>query len=114
MATLTATSVTGTGEVTATINTLTSSDTFTYNPGSGQILSVLNDTGSEVTLNIDGDGQDSTLVAGIGSVDVSGGLDIVIANGAEKLVRLDTIKHYLQGTIAMSGASGAKAKLLEF
>lgn len=114
MAALTATSMGGTGSRTVTDNTLTASDTLTYQAGRGQILIVNNDTGAEVTLNIDGDGQTAVVVPGIGSVDVSGGLDVVIAIGAVAAIPLDTIKQYLTGTVTLTGASGAQAYFLQY
>lgn len=112
MAELTQTSKGGTGARAVTNNTLTASDTLVYQPGSGQMLIVQNDTGGSVTLNIDGDGQDDFDVAGYGTVDVSGGLDVVIADGAFCFIPLDTISHFLKGTVTLTGASGAQALLL--
>lgn len=111
MAAITATSAVA-GAFTVTSATLTSSDTLTFDPKKKQLLLVRNGTGSPVTLNIDGDGIDSVTVAGLGAVDVSGGLDITIADGVTKAVALDTIKHYCQGVVTLTGASGCIAQLV--
>lgn len=115
MATIAQTLMTGTGQRTVTETTLTSSDTFTYVEGSGQILILKNGTGGALTPVIDGNGGTNVAVAGIGSVDVSAGYSVgSVAAGVSKAIPLDTIKEYLRGTIAVTGGTGITATLLRF
>lgn len=111
MATVTATSLSGSGSRAVTVTTLGASDTFTYVPGSTLILS--NGTAGALTPNIDGDGGTTVPVRGVGSVDVSGGYNVPsIAAGVTVAIPLDTIAQYLKGTIAMTGADGIEAQIL--
>lgn len=113
MATLTATSLQGSGSRLATVNTLTASDTFTYTKGSGQILYIDNVTAGALTINIDGDGGTTVPVGGIGSVSVTSGYTLPsLAAGASTVIPLDSIFAYLQGTIAMTGGDAAEAVLM--
>lgn len=115
MATITATSMTGSGSRAITVTTATASDTFNYRAGVKQTLVIYNDTGSPITPNIDGDGGTTVPVSGVGSVDVSGGYDVPsIADGATAAIPTDTISAYLSGTIAVTGADGAELHLLEY
>lgn len=111
MATVTGTSLQGSGARVVTATTLGASDTFTF--GDGDILLIQNDTGSSITPNIVGDEATSVSVTGVGGVDVSGGYDVPsVADGAEVAIPLTSISKYLTGTITLSGADGAEAKLL--
>ena len=113
MATIAGTAMTGLGSRAVTETTLTASDTFTYEAGTGQILIIRNDTGGAITVTIDGDGGSTVAVPGIGDVDVSSGYSTgSIADGNLVAIPLDTIKRYLTGTIAVTGGSGAEAVLL--
>ena len=115
MATIVATDMTGSGEREVTFTTLTASDTFTYNESKNPVLVIYNDTGAPITPNIDGSGATTVLVAGIGSVDVSGGYEFgSIADGEYFAIPLKTINKYLSGTIAMTGGDAAECALLEF
>ena len=115
MATITATSMTGSGARQITVTTCTASDTFTYTAGKKQTLVIYNDTAGAITPNIDGDGGSTVPVAGVGSVDVSGGYTTPsIGVGETHAIPLDSISAYLTGTIAMTGADGAEAHLLEY
>ena len=111
MATITPTSMSGSGSREVNVTTLGASDTFTYVPGSTLILN--NVTGGALTPNIDGDGATTVPVRGIGAVDVSGGYDVPsIGAGESAAIPLDTIAKYLQGDIAVTGADGIEAQLL--
>lgn len=111
MATITATSLSGSGSRAVTVTTLGASDTFVYVPGS--ILVLNNVTAGALTPNIDGDGGSTVPVRGVGSVDVSGGYDVPsIGAGSSAAIPLDTIAKYLQGTIAVTGGDGIEAQLL--
>lgn len=116
MATLTATDMTGSGQRAVTWNTLTASDTFTFDESKNQVLIINNDTAGAITPNIDGDGASATYpVTGVGSIDLTSGLTLdSIGIGASAAIPLNTIKGYLQGTIAMTGGDGAICALLEY
>lgn len=115
MAEITATSMTGTGERDITITTLGASDTFVYNASRDPVLILNNVTAGALTPNIDGDGQTSVSVSGIGSVDVSGGLTLAsVAAGDYVAIPLKTIREYLTGTITVTGGDGIEAAILEF
>lgn len=116
MATVTATDMTGSGQRTVTEVTLTgTSDTFTYNSGKEAVLIMRNDTAGALSPVIDGDGGTTVQVRGIGSVDVSSGYSVgSIAAGAVKAIPLDSIREYLQGTIAITSGTGLVCQLLEF
>lgn len=111
MAAVTATSMQGSGARTVSVLTAGASDTITYQPG--DILLIDNVTAGALTPLIDGDGATTWPAPGIGNVSVSGGLTLSsIAAGAMVTIPLDTIKAYLQGTITITGADGAKLSLL--
>ncbi|HEV8077509.1 MAG TPA: hypothetical protein VGP45_03900 [Marinobacter sp.] len=113
MATIAPTSMTGSGERDITFTTATASDTFVYVPGS--VLIINNDTGSPITPNIVGDEATTAACPGVGNVDVSGGFDFAsIADGDFAAVPVDSIRAYLAGDIAMTGADGAEIALLTF
>lgn len=113
MATIAPTSMTGSGSRAVTVTTLAGADDFSYVTGSVLVLN--NVTGGPLTPNIDGDGGTTVGVSGIGLVDVSGGYDVPsIAAGDSAAIPLDSIRKYLQGTIAMTGGTGIEAQLLTF
>lgn len=101
------------GSFAAAISTLSSSDTITFNSAKRQLLVLRNTTGGSLTLNIDGNGIDSVNVAGIGPVSVAAGYDVVVAAGLSRAVVLSTIKHYCQGVVTLTGASGLTAQLFD-
>ncbi|MEY2655414.1 MAG: Salicola phage CGphi29 [Pseudomonadota bacterium] len=101
------------GAFAAALTTLGSSDTITYSPSRKQLLVLRNPTGSTLTLTIDGDGGTTVPVDGIGSVSVSSGTTIAVPAGESRAVVLSTIRHYLQGVVTLSGASGMIAQLFD-
>ena len=115
MAAITAISVNNlTDFIDAPETTLTASDTITFNPAKVQILLVTNTTAGALTLTIDGDGGSTVNVAGIGAINVAAGKNIVVpATTGSKLITLSTISAYLQGVVTLSGAAGAKVRLIE-
>ena len=115
MATITSTSMGGSGARTATETTLDgSSDTFTYRSGRDAVLILRNPTAGGITAVIDGDGAGTVPVSGVGNVDISSGYSTgSIAAGAVAAIPLDTIAKYLAGTIAITGGTGLIAPLLE-
>lgn len=111
MAALTISTVSGSGLKTVTANTLTASDTFTYQ--AGDIMYLRNPTGGALTLTLDGADGTTVGVEGIGDVSVSSGFSTgSIAAAGERVIFLDTIRHYLQGTVTASGASGLICSIL--
>ena len=112
MATVTPTSMTGSGKRTLAMTTLSSSDTFAFAPHVNMILSLRNATAGALTPVIDGDGGTTVGVSGVGNVDVSAGYSVgSIAAGAAVTIPLDSIAQYLQGTIALTGGTGIIATL---
>lgn len=83
---------------------LTGTDSIDTRDGT---LFVRNDTGGSVTINIDGDGGSTVVCSGAGTIDVSGGYDIVVAAGETQAIRLPDIAAYLNGTIAVSGGAAS-------
>lgn len=94
------------GAFAAAISTLTSSDTITFDPTKKQLAVFRNVGGALLTVKIDGDGGTSVSVPGLGSVSVSGGLDIAVPAGESRAVVLSTISAYCQGVVTLTGASG--------
>ena len=117
MAEITATDMRPVGAQDVTEVTLGASDTLTYKDyaQTTPVLYLRNPTASPITVNIDGDGQDSVAVPGVGTVDVSAGLDVgPIAADEVVAVRLHSIREYLKGTVTLTGGTGLVASLLEF
>ena len=98
------------GVFTLTWSTLTASDTFTL--ASNQYLLFWNDTAGSLTAVVDGDGSTSKPVDGVGNVDVSGGVPVVVAPGASRGLNCNSRKAFLQGVIAVTGASGLKCAVV--
>jgi len=100
------------GAVTASVNTASTSDTFTYVKGSGQLLELDNTTGGSLTLNIKGSAPSAAYVVPNTSttVDLSTGLNVTLAAGVKKIINLDKISAYLDGngTVTLSGAATLK------
>lgn len=99
------------GVFSATPQTLTSADILVFEPTKKQMLHLNNVTAGSLTVTIDG--ADGTVVAspGIGMVSVAGGLSITLAAGEVKAVILSSIRHYLQGVVAVTGGTGIKATI---
>ena len=116
MATITATSMAGTGKRAVVEVVLTgTADTFTYVPSKKPLLIMRNDTGGALSPVIDGDGGTVVPVQGVGDVDVSGGYAVgSIADGGEVAIPLNTISAFLTGTIAITGGTGLTCSLLHF
>ena len=115
MPAITATSIVGNGKAAVTETTLNGTDSLTYREANKPILVLRNPTAGALSPVIDGNGGSSVSVAGIGSVDVSGGYAVgSIAAGAAVAIPLITIREYLKGTIAITGGTGLVATLLEY
>lgn len=118
MATITSTPIDGAGTVSLTATTLDgSSDTFTRNDSSDklQLLYLHNPTGGPISPTIVGDAASATFpISGGATVDLSAGYAVgAIAAGAEVVISVDTIRHYLDGTITINSGSGLEALVLE-
>lgn len=110
MAAVPATSINVSGPFTATAILLaTSGDTLTYTAGTNQVLSLFNADVSAIVVTIDGSGGTTVVLPDTGGVtaSVASGLAISVGAGVRKCVRLDTISAYLQGTVAITAATGA-------
>lgn len=115
MATITPTSMTGSGARTVTRTTLGASDTFVFQAAKNPILVLDNVTAGALTVTIDGDGGSTVQVPGVGAVSVAAGYSTgSIAAGAQVAIPLNSISEYLRGTIAVTGGTGILAELLEF
>lgn len=114
MAVIASTSLKGVlGAQTLTVTTLGASDTLPYDANKKQALLLLNQTAGSLTATIDGDGGTTIPVDGLGSVNVAAGLQIVVAASEVRMVMLNTIRHYCQGVVTVTGASGLKAVIVE-
>lgn len=115
MAAITKTAMTGSGARTLTETTMTSSDTLVFSANTRMVLCLRNPTAGALTPVIDGAGGSTVAVAGIGSVDVSGGYSVgSIAAGAAVSIPLDTISEYLRGTVTITGGTGLVATLIGY
>ena len=110
------TSVLGSTQAPITLGmvTLTASDTLTYKPLGNQKLFIYNPTASPVAVTIDGNGGTTLPVSGIGgTIDVSAGKAITVPANDGVYVVLKVIDAYLRGTVAVTGGTGLKAKIVE-
>lgn len=114
MAVITATSMGGSGAREVTVTILGASDTLTYTASRNPILVLNNVSGGPLTPNIDGDGGTTVPVAGVGTVDVSGGYTTAsIADGEVWAIPLRSISAYLTGVVTVTGGTGIEAFILE-
>ena len=93
-----------------TWSTLTASDTFTL--ASNQYLIFENSTAGSLTAVVDGASSTTKSVDGVGSVDVSSGVSVVVAAGATKVLNCNSRKAFLQGVITITGAAGLKCAVV--
>jgi hypothetical protein len=115
MAAISVTSKNVAGPFNATLTTLTSSDTMTYTPNVGQELFLWNPTGSPVVVTVDGAGGTTVPVpdAGAATFSVASGLAITVPANGVSITKLDTVKAYLKGAIAVTGGTGVLAAILQ-
>jgi hypothetical protein len=113
MATIAQTSVTGVnGPVTLTRTTMTASDTLAYVQGSGQILTLANNTGSTVTPVFTGSVQPNINVPGYGgTVSTAAGKSVAVAANSTVAFELDDISQFLQGTVTITAGTALIATL---
>lgn len=97
----------------STVNTLTASDTLTYDSTRSQILVLRNGTAGALTVNILGNTATSIPVAGLGSVSVAAGYSTgVIGVGVTVTIALNTISAFLSGTsVTITGGTGISSTL---
>lgn len=115
MAALTQNSQGGPNAKTFTSNTLTASDTLTYQPGTGQEIILINNTAGAVTATITGSAATSgSPVPGGGVVNYAAGYNFsgAIPVGGVRYLRLDDIPNYLLGAVAITGGTGLTALLM--
>jgi len=115
MAAIAVTSISGSSSIAVTVTTLGASDTIAYDESKNPLLILNNVSGGALTPLIDGDGGTTYPCAGIGDVDVSGGLTLAsIGIGDTVAISLNSIKAYLSGVVTVTGGDAIEAQLLEF
>lgn len=117
MPALTSTSLRAGGVVSTTENTLTASDTFTWNAQiPGAILILRNGTGGALSPTITGSLASASIpVNGFGNVSAASGLAVgSIPAGQTRMIPLDSRREFLQGTITITGGTGITATLLQY
>ncbi len=94
------------------ITLATSGDTLSYSPGQQQELHLFNTDVSDIVVTIDGSTGTTVVVPGAGgaTLSVAAGLAITVTAGKFSVVQLDRISAYLQGTVSIAAATGAKVK----
>lgn len=113
MAAIPSTSGQQSGDVVVNKITLGASDTLTYTPNGNQYLMLHNTTAGSLTATIDGNGGTTVPIPGTGATfDVSSGKAVTVAAGVLKMVKLDSISAYLQGTVAVTGGTGLIAWII--
>lgn len=96
-----------------TETTMTSSDTLVYLPNTGQELILRNATAGALTVTLTGSASTNVSFPNVPFFSVAGGYSTgSIPAGAVRLIPLDTIGAYLQGTVTLTGGTGIVASLL--
>ena len=96
-----------------TLTTLGASDYFDYLRGTGQLLILRNPTGGTLSPVIDGANGSSVIIPGRGRVGVNAGYAaFAITSLQTKLIWLDTIPGYLQGSVFITSGAGLLAGLI--
>jgi len=101
------------GAFAAAATVLSADDTITYNGSKKQLLVLDNTTGGSLTCTIDGDGGTTVQAPGIGIVDISAGLAIVVGANSSVAVVLGSVRAYCQGVVHLKGAATLKARVFE-
>lgn len=117
MALLTNTSLKPGGIITPTDNTLTASDTISWDQNTPNALLVLrNPTAGALSPTITGSTASASIaVSGYGTVSAAAGLAVgSIAAGATRVIPLDSRREYLQGTITITAGTGLIAHVLTY
>ena len=113
MAALTITDISAGGAVAATVNTLTSSDTFTYVNAPQLRMVLTNATGGALTINLDGADTTTFSVDGYGQLDPTTGLDVSVPDGESRAIVLNSRSRYLTGQVTMTGGLNATCIILQ-
>lgn len=116
MAALTSTSIRAGGVVSTTENTLTASDTFTWNAQiPGAILVLRNGTAGALSPVITGSLASAAIpVSGYGTVSAASLAVGSIPAGQSRVIPLDSRREFLQGVITITGGTGIVATLLQY
>ena len=115
MAALTKSTFNAVGPVIITANTLTASDTFSYDDNFRTVIELRNATAGALSPVLDGVGGTTVGVAGIGPVSVASGYAVgSIAAGVTVWIEAANIAAYLQGVTTITGGSGIIASIVEF
>lgn len=90
----------------------TSGDTLVYTAGQGDELVMYNTSASPVVVTVDGSAGTTVSVPGAAgsTISVAAGLAITVAANSFAYLNLDKASAYLQGTVAISAATGAVVK----
>lgn len=103
------------GVITPTDNTMTSSDTITWDQNVPNAILVLrNPTGGALSPTITGSSASAAIpVSGFGNVNASTGLAVgSIPAGQTRVIPLDSRREFLQGVITITGGTGIIAQIL--
>lgn len=115
MATIPATDGRAIGRQVTSFTTLDGSgDTFTVT-SQNQLLILENDTGADITVTFDGDQAANFNVPSVGTIDLSAGLSVLVADGTFVRIYVPSVKAYLNDADnqpAITGGTGLKALLL--
>lgn len=115
MALLTNTSLKPGGVITPTDNTLTASDTISWDQNVPNAILVLrNGTAGALSPTIVGSQASAAYpVDGVGPQNLSAGIAVgSIPAGQTRVIPLDSRRQYLQGTITITGGTGLTAHVL--
>lgn len=113
MAVVTVTSKNVAGSVTlGSVALAVSGDTLVYTPDQGDELVMYNTSASPVVVTIDGSSGTTVAVPGAAgaTLSVASGLAITVAANSFAYLALDKAKAYLNGTVAITAATGAVVK----
>lgn len=115
MAALTINTTRVSGTQTPVTDTLTTSDTLTYNISQTVLAHLDNVTAGSITVNFDGDAGTTVTCPGQGDpINVGAGYDVVIPAGEKRFVMLASIRNFLQGNIEVaSTGAGVEATLYQ-
>ena len=94
---------------------LGASDTVKVSLSRSSILVINNASGGSLTVNVLGDTATSTVCAGVGTIDLTGGKDFVVADATQFKIPLNTkYQDWLgDGNLTITGADTATAYVLQ-
>jgi hypothetical protein len=110
------TNMSGPGVRAATEFTLTASDTLAYDPGSpGSVLTLRNPTGGALSPVMVGSTASASIpVSGFGTVSAASYAVGSIPAGQARVIPLDSIKLFLEGTVTITGGVGLIVTFLRY